>query len=88
MKNFVTYLVAFIVVGALVFMSFHSMIAEQELRDITHTEKATIIAVTNNIVTVECVGGNLYRFYGNGFNHAKTCFIIFNTEGEIIDASL
>ena len=46
----------------------------------------TVTEISDDIVTVETRNGNLYEFYGDGYEVNDTVVCTFNSANEIIDA--
>ena len=45
----------------------------------------TVTEISDDIITVETRDGNLYEFYGNGFEVNETVICVFNDADELID---
>lgn len=96
MKNILAILVTFAIMWAIGTMSVYaitegyqpSTIDIEETTNVTeHTEYVSIIKTVDNVVYVETANGNIYSFYGNGFDDVTETWITIH-DGQVVDAWL
>lgn len=96
MKNILAILVTFAIMWAIGTMSVYaitegyqpSTIDIEETTNVTeHTEYVSIIKTVDNVVYVETANGNIYSFYGDGFDDVTETWITIH-DGQVVDAWL
>lgn len=85
-SNIIAAIAALIIIAAIIIMGFNAMVAETATADNTPiTVKAVIVKTVGDEITVETTDGNVWSFYGEGFDNSTQAMITF-LGGEIIDA--
>lgn len=97
MKNFIAVLVAIAIMWALGTMCVYALtegyqptdepIESNHAYDGEHVEFVPIVKTESNTVFVETARGNIYAFYGQGFEQAQECWIKID-HNTIVDAWL
>lgn len=96
MKNILAIVVTIVIMWALGTMTVYAITAGYapstiDMEDTTsvadHTEYVSIIKTVDNVVYVETATGDIYSFYGDGFDDITETWITIH-DGHVVDAWL
>lgn len=84
MKNITAIIITFVIMATIAFTACHSLLKEYDIQTNTHTERCVVVETIDDMVYVETTDGNIYSFYGNGFEDKVTIEVVFE-DGQIIE---